>query len=119
MVQGSGRGRVHDSGLGTGASGRGRCVASELGGNNLKRFQDFHTEYGSGQGQSLALTGLLVSSSLDNGRGSGQGTRTGRRAEALRALRVPAGKGCVGTPTDLSCAIEKTWGGTCRQQPRP
>jgi len=33
----------------------------------LERFKDFRTENGSSQGQNLALTGLLVPSSLDSG----------------------------------------------------
>ena len=41
-------------------------LASEWGGDNLNGVQDFRTENGSSQGQNLALTGLIVPSSLDS-----------------------------------------------------
>ena len=42
-------------------------TAAERGGNTLKGFKDVRTENGSSQGQNLALTGLLVPTSLDRG----------------------------------------------------
>jgi len=43
-------------------------AAAEQGGNTLHGSQDFRIENGSSQGQKLALTGLIVPSSLDDAR---------------------------------------------------
>ena len=40
-------------------------AAAERGGNNLKGSKDVRTEFGSSQGQNMALTGLFIPSSLD------------------------------------------------------